>query len=253
MINSFGTNGVVDLKVGVVKGQEQQIDLETGEIGIHSTPTIARDMVIIGSSMREGATVSTHNNTKGLVRAFDVADRQEALAVRHDSAAWRSSATIRGRKSRGPTTATSVCGRRSPSTKSSASSTCPVETPTSDYYGGHRPGDNLFAESLVGVDLKTGQRKWHFQFVHHPLWNFDMSSAPLLADVTLTASRARSSRSRASSWLYVFDRVTGEPIWPIEEKPVPQGDVPGEVLADAAASSRSRCATRATSSRCPTI
>src|SRR5579871_1143938 len=71
-INSFGASGIVDLKVGVVKGVDQQIDLETGEIGIHSTPAVARDVVIIGSSMREGATVPTHNNTKGLVRAFDV-------------------------------------------------------------------------------------------------------------------------------------------------------------------------------------
>jgi quinoprotein glucose dehydrogenase len=104
-----------------------------------------------------------------------------------------------------------------------------VETPTSDYYGGHRPGNNLFAESLVCVDLKTGQRKWHFQFVHHPLWNFDMSSAPLIADVTV-GGRPRKVVAVPSKqgWLYVFDRVTGEPIWPIEEKPVPKGDVPGE-------------------------
>jgi quinoprotein glucose dehydrogenase len=105
----------------------------------------------------------------------------------------------------------------------------PVETPTNDLYGGHRPGNNLFAESLVCVDLKTGQRKWHFQFVHHPIWNFDMSSAPILADVTV-AGRPRKVVAVPSkqAWLYVFDRVTGEPIWPIEEKPVPAGDVPGE-------------------------
>jgi quinoprotein glucose dehydrogenase len=71
-VNSFGTNGVVDLKVGVVKGVDQQIDLQTGEIGLHSTPTVVKDVVIVGSSMKEGATVVTHNNTKGLVRAFDV-------------------------------------------------------------------------------------------------------------------------------------------------------------------------------------
>ena len=105
----------------------------------------------------------------------------------------------------------------------------PVETPSSDYYGGHRPGNNLFAESLVCVDLKTGQRKWHFQFVHHPIWNFDMSSAPLLADVTVDGKpRKVVAVPSKQSWLYVFDRVTGEPIWPIEEKPVPAGDVPGE-------------------------
>ena len=105
----------------------------------------------------------------------------------------------------------------------------PVETPSSDYFGGHRPGNNLFAESLVCVDLKTGQRKWHFQFVHHPIWNFDMSSAPLLGDVTVDGKpRKVVAVPSKQSWLYVFDRVTGEPIWPIEEKPVPAGNVPGE-------------------------
>jgi quinoprotein glucose dehydrogenase len=105
----------------------------------------------------------------------------------------------------------------------------PVETPSSDYYGGHRPGNNLFAETLVCVDLRTGQRKWHFQFVHHPLWNFDMSSAPILADITVNgrAIKAVAVPSK-QAWLYVFDRVTGQPVWPIEERPVPQSDVPGE-------------------------
>ena len=105
----------------------------------------------------------------------------------------------------------------------------PVETPTSDHYGGHRPGNNLFAESLVAVDLKTGKRKWHFQFVHHPLWNLDISSAPLLADINVNgrAIKAVAVPSK-QNFLYVFDRVTGEPVWPIEERPVPRGDVPGE-------------------------
>ncbi|MGH9329795.1 MAG: pyrroloquinoline quinone-dependent dehydrogenase, partial [Vicinamibacterales bacterium] len=105
----------------------------------------------------------------------------------------------------------------------------PVETPTSDYYGGKRPGNNLFAESLVCVDLQTGKRKWQFQFVHHPIWDHDMSSAPLIADVTINGKpRKVVAVPSKQAWLYVFDRVTGEPIWPIEEKPVPKGDVPGE-------------------------
>ena len=105
----------------------------------------------------------------------------------------------------------------------------PVETPTSDFYGGHRPGNNLFAESLVCVDLKTGQRKWHFQIVHHPIWDLDMSSAPILADITVDgrAIKAVAVPSK-QGFLYVFDRVTGQPVWPIEERPVPKGDVPGE-------------------------
>ncbi|MGH9345956.1 MAG: pyrroloquinoline quinone-dependent dehydrogenase, partial [Vicinamibacterales bacterium] len=91
------------------------------------------------------------------------------------------------------------------------------------------PGDNLFGESLVCVDLKTGQRKWHFQFVHHAIWDHDMSSAPLIADVTIDGKpRKVVAVPSKQAYLYVFDRVTGEPIWPIVETPVPQGDVPGE-------------------------
>ena len=124
------------------------------------------------------------------------------------------------------------------STKSSASSTCRSRRrrPTSTAAIG--PGNNLFAESLVCVDLKTGQRKWHFQFVHHPIWNFDMSSAPLLADITVDGKPIKAvAVPSKQAWLYVFDRVTGQPVWPIEERPVPQSDVPGEkACADAAVS-----------------
>ena len=105
----------------------------------------------------------------------------------------------------------------------------PVETPSSDFYGGHRPGNNLFAESLVCVDLKTGQRKWHFQFVHHPIWNFDMPAAPILADINVDGRAIKAvAQLTKQGWVYVFDRVTGQPVWPIEERPVPQSDVPGE-------------------------
>ena len=94
----------------------------------------------------------------------------------------------------GRSTATSACGRRSPSTKSSASSTCRSRRRRRTSTAAIGPGNNLFAESLVCVDLKTGQRKWHFQFVHHPLWNYDMSSAPILADITVNGKRDQGRR-----------------------------------------------------------
>jgi quinoprotein glucose dehydrogenase len=228
MIQSFANKGVLDLKVGVVKGVNQQIDLESGEIGIHSTPAVVGDIVIVGSSFREGATVSTHNNTKGLVRAFD---------VRTGKQLWRFN-TIPNPGEYGHETwendSWAVNGNVGVWTQISVDEELglvylPIETPTSDHYGGHRPGNNLFAESLVCVDLKTGKRKWHFQFVHHPLWNLDMSSAPLLADINVNgrAIKAVAVPSK-QNFLYVFDRVTGQPVWPIEERPVPRGDVPGE-------------------------
>ena len=96
------------------------------------------------------------------------------------------------------------------STKSSASSTCRSKMPTSDLYGGHRPGNNLFGDSLVCVDLKTGQRKWHFQIVHHPIWDYDMSSAPLLADIIVDGKPIKAvAQPTKQGLLYVFDRVTG--------------------------------------------
>jgi quinoprotein glucose dehydrogenase len=228
MIPSFANKGVLDLKVGVVKGVNQQIELESGEIGIHSTPAVVGDIVIIGSSFREGATVSTHNNTKGLVRAFD---------VRTGKQLWRFN-TIPNPGEFGHETwendSWAINGNVGVWTQISVDEELglvylPVESPTSDHYGGHRPGNNLFAESLVCVDLKTGKREWHFQFVHHPLWNLDMSSAPLLADISVNgrAIKAVAVPSK-QNFLYVFDRVTGQPVWPIEERAVPRGNVPGE-------------------------
>ncbi|MGH9141578.1 MAG: PQQ-binding-like beta-propeller repeat protein [Vicinamibacterales bacterium] len=228
MVTSFGEGGVVDLKKGAVTGKGQQIELETGEIGLHSTPTVVGNVVLIGSSFKEGMTVATHNNTKGLVRAFDVKSgkllwtfntiprpgefgndtwENESWATNGNTGVW-SQITV---------------------DEDAGLVYLPVEDPTSDYYGGHRPGNNLFGDSIVCVDLKTGQRKWHFQIVHHPIWDYDLSSAPLLADVVIDGRlRKIVALPTKETFLYVFDRVTGEPIWPIEERPVPQSDVPGE-------------------------
>jgi quinoprotein glucose dehydrogenase len=105
----------------------------------------------------------------------------------------------------------------------------PVESPTGDYYGGHRPGNDLYGESLVCVDLKTGQRKWHYQLVHHPLWDMDISSAPILADINVNGRAIKAvAQPTKQGFLYVFDRVTGKPVWDIEERPVEKGTVPDE-------------------------
>ncbi len=227
-VATFGDKGVVDLKVGVVKGRGRPIDLETGEIGVHSTPLVAKDTIVVGSAMREGATVETRDNTKGLVRAFDARTGKQLWQFdtiprpgQFGNETWQNESWA--------TNGNVGVWSQITVDEDLGLVYLPVETPSSDYYGGHRPGNNLFAESLVCVDLKTGQRKWHFQFVHHPIWNFDMSSAPIVADVTVNGQpRKVVAVPSKQAWLYVFDRVTGEPIWPIEEKPVPKGDVPGE-------------------------
>jgi quinoprotein glucose dehydrogenase len=105
----------------------------------------------------------------------------------------------------------------------------PVEMPPGDFFGGNRPGNNLFSESLVAVDIKTGTRKWHYQTVHHGLWDWDLSCAPILFDMTMNGQRIKAlAQPTKSAFLFVLNRETGEPIWPIEERPVPQSDVPSE-------------------------
>ena len=230
-IPSFGTNGIVDLKVGVVYGNRQPIDLETGEIGLHATPTVAKDVVLVGSSFKEGTQVITHNNTKGLVRAFD---------VRTGKPLWTFNTIPRPGEFGNETwenDSWAVNGNAGVWTQITVDEDAglvylPVEDPTSDQYGGHRPGNNLFADSLVCVDLRTGVRKWHFQVAHHPIWDYDLSSAAILADITVNGRAIKAvALPSKESFLYVFDRITGQPVWPIEERPVPQSDVPGEKTA----------------------
>src|SRR5262245_31268863 len=227
-VKGFGTNGVVDMKVGAVIGKGQQIDLEKGEIGLHSTPTVTKDAIIVGSSFREGLTVKSHNNTKGLVRAWDAKTgkllwtfnliprpgefgndtwENESWAINGNTGVW-SQITV---------------------DEEAGLVYLPVEDPTSDLYGGHRPGNNLYGDSILCLDLKTGQRKWYFQIVHHPIWDLDMPAAPLLADIAVDGKPIKAvAQATKQGFLFVFDRITGKPVWPIEERPVPQTDVPGE-------------------------
>ncbi len=230
MISSFGENGMVDLKKGMYTGDgpSHQIDLEEGEAGIHSTPLIVGNMAIVGSSFKEGMTVVTHNNTKGLVRAFDVRTGKliwtfHTIPRKGEPGyeTWENgSADINGN--------TGVWTQMTVDPQAGIAY-LPVESPTSDYYGGERPGNNLYGESLVAVDMNTGKIKWYYQIVHHPIWDYDLSSAPLLADVTIDGQQRKVvALPSKESFLYCFDRITGKPIWPIEEKPVAQSDVPGE-------------------------
>jgi quinoprotein glucose dehydrogenase len=228
-IPSFGKDGIVDLKEGAVFGKGQQIDLVNGEIGIHATPAVTKDgVVMIGSAFLEGGTPKTHNNTKGLVRGFD---------VRTGKRLWTFNTIPRPGEVGNDTwldESWAVTGNVGVWNQISVDEDLglaylPVETPSSDFYGGLRPGNNLFAESLVAIDYKTGQRKWHFQLVHHPIWNMDIAAAPMLVDLTVNGQPVKAVAAMGKqAMLYLFNRVTGEPIFPIEERPVPQSDVPGE-------------------------
>jgi quinoprotein glucose dehydrogenase len=227
-VASFGKNGEIDLKEAAVFGSRQPIDLITGEIGLHATPAIGGNVVMVGSAFREGHTPRTHNNTKGLVQAFDVRTGKRLWNFNtiprpgeFGSDTWENDSWA--------TNGNVGVWNQMAIDEPLGLVYLPVETPTSDFYGGHRPGNNLFADSLVAVDLKTGQRKWHFQLVHHPLWNMDISTAPILEDLTVNGKAIKAvSVMGKQAMVYTFDRVSGQPVWPIEERPVPKGDVPGE-------------------------
>src|SRR5436190_5211277 len=184
-VAAFGTSGVLDLKEGVyIGGKNQQIDLDRGEIGIHSTPTVVNDTIIVGSSMAEGLGYNYSTNAKGLVRAFDARTGKQIWRFNTIPAPGEFGNDTWEKESWSWTGNTGVWTQISVDPEAGLVY-LPVESPTIDTYGGNRPGNNLFAETLVAVDLKTGVRKWHFQLVHHPIWDHDISSAPLLIDATI--------------------------------------------------------------------
>ena len=201
----------------------------SGEIGLHTTPTVVNNVVMIGSAMKEGSQPLEVNNTKGLVRAFDVKTGKLQSGPSTHPVTRANSATTPGKMAPPTRPATPACGRGITVDPELNSVYLPVEDPTNDVYGGARPGNNLYGDSLVCVDLTTGKMKWHYQVVHHPIWDYDLSSPPLLVDITVKGKAIKAvALPSKQAFLYVFDRVTGKPIWPIVEKPVPQSDVPGE-------------------------
>jgi len=228
VISTFGKEGLVDLKEGMYTGTGKQIDLETGEAGLHSTPTVVKDTIIVGSSFKEGMTVNTHNNTKGLVRAYD-AKTGKLIWTFHTIPKKGEFGYDTWENGSADTNGNTGVWTQITVDEEAGLVYLPVESPTSDYYGGERPGNDLYGESIVCVDLKTGQRKWYFQIVHHPIWDYDLSSAPLLMDINVDGKAIKAvAVPSKEAFLYVFDRITGKPVWPIEERPVPQTDVPGE-------------------------
>lgn len=223
-VTTFGTNGEIDLKLD----DDQNMDLVTGEVGLHAAPVVARNVVLVGAAHLPGGAPKRVNNEKGYVRAFDVRSGKR-LWIFHTipwtgefgNDTWLDESwSINGN--------TGVWGQMSVDEQLGIVY-LPVELPTGDYYGGHRPGNGLFGETLLGVDLMTGQRKWHYQLVHHGIWDMDIPDAPILADITVNGRAIKAvAQPTKQGWLYVFDRVTGQPVWPIVERPVAKGDVPGE-------------------------
>jgi quinoprotein glucose dehydrogenase len=224
-VTAFGRSGVVDLKQ---EFDNQKLDLANAPVGLHSTPIVAGNLVLVGAAFETGANPRSRANVRGAVRAYDVRTGKLLWTFRtipqpgefgHES--WENDSWAYSGN-------TGVWAQISVD-EELGMAYLPVELPTHDYYGGARPGNTLFAESLVAVDLKTGARKWHYQLVHHGVWDMDLPCAPILADIVVNGRTIKAvAQPSKQAFLYVFDRVTGQPIWPIEERPVPAGDVPGE-------------------------
>jgi len=224
LVGGFGRNGIVDLKLEF----DQDLDLATAPVGLHATPIVAGNIVLVGAAFETGANPRSRRNVKGAVRAYDARTGKQLWLFRtipqpgdFGNETWENDSWAFSGN-------TGVWAQISVDEELGLAY-LPVELPTHDYYGGARPGNNLFAESLVAVDLKTGQRRWHYQLVHHGVWDLDIPCAPILADVTINGRTIKVvAQPTKQAFLYVFNRETGEPIWPINEQPVPQGDVPGE-------------------------
>ena len=216
----FGDDGVVDLAVGLGR------DINRRLYSVISAPMIVKDVIVVGSSISDGP--RQKEMPPGHVRGFDVRTGEQRWifhtipqgdefgADTWENDSWKYS------------------GNTNVWTVMSADPELgyvylPTGTPTNDWYAGHRLGDNLFAESLICVDAQTGEWVWHFQMVHHGLWDYDLPAAPNLVDIVVDGKAIKAvAQVSKQAHIYVFDRVTGEPVWPIVEQPVGKSTIPGE-------------------------
>ena len=223
-IPGFGKDGIVDLKLE----DDQVMDLVKGEVGLHAAPVVAGNTIIVGAAHLPGGSPKSKTNEKGYVRAFDVRSGKRLWIFHTIPRPGEFGNDTWLNDSWSYTGNTGVWAQMSVDEENGLVF-LPVELPTGDYYGGHHPGNALFGESLVAVDLRTGQRKWHYQFIHHGIWDFDMPCAPIIADLMIDGKLVKAvAQPTKQGWVYVFDRLTGRPVWPFEERAVEKGDVPGE-------------------------
>ncbi len=229
-VTTFGTNGTVDLlaDLGYPYHPTEGLPPEVGYITNSSSPMIVNGVIVVGNSHEQGYYQTRKENVPGHILAYDSRTGKHLWKFNvipkpgefgHDT--WENDAW-------------SYTGNVSAWAPMSADPELgivyiPTDPPTNDYFGGFRPGANLFSTSILALDVKTGRRVWHFQTVHHDLWNYDNPMSPHLVDITVDGRRIPALvQTTKQSWAYVFDRRTGEPVWPIVERPVPQSDVPGE-------------------------
>jgi quinoprotein glucose dehydrogenase len=242
-VPGFPASGTVDLVEDLIRDWEpwrkwgkpydpsRGIPLELGYITSSSPPIVVNDIVVVGNSAEQGYNQTRKEMVPGDILAYDARTGKFLWKFHviprpgefgHEtwkSDAWRWTGDV---SSWAPLSADAELGLVY----------IPTNPPTIDYYGGFRPGDSLYGTSVIALDVKTGRRKWHFQMVRHDIWNYDTPMAPVLMDVTVGGKTIKGLfQGTKQGWVYALNRETVEPIWPIEDRPVPQSTVPGETLA----------------------
>jgi quinoprotein glucose dehydrogenase len=222
-VPGFGKSGLVELTEGLDRAV-----VKPGQIGASSPAIVIRDTVVVGAALLTGTAPASKENVPGYIRGFDVRTGKRLWTFR----------TIPRPGEPGNETWENDSWKYTGNTGAWAPLSgdeelgyvyIPVEMPTGDFYGGNRLGNNLFSDSLVCLDARTGKRIWHFQLVHHDIWDWDIAAPPILVDITVNGKKIQAvAQVTKQAFTYVFDRVTGQPVWPIEERPVPQSDAPGE-------------------------
>ena len=213
----FGDGGRVDLTTGLADGARYRWG---------GAPTVAGDVIVVGQSMSD--TFVTKEDIRGDVRAFDVRTG-ELRWVFHTIPQAGEFGTDTWDDDSWQYTGHAPVWSLFSADEELGYVYLPVTSSTNDMFGGHRGGDNLFSQSLVCVDAATGERVWHYQLVHHGLWDYDPPAAPILMDLVVDGRPIKAvTQITKQAFAFVFDRVTGEPVWPIEERPVPQSSTPGE-------------------------
>jgi quinoprotein glucose dehydrogenase len=223
-IPTFGQGGVVDLKLN----NDQDMDPVTGEIGLHAAPVVSGDVIVIGAAHLPGSIPRRRDNDNGYVRGFDVRTGRRlwifhTIPMRGEPGfeTWEDGSAL--------TSGNAGVWAQMSIDEELGLVYLPVELPTGDYYGGHRPGDTLYGESVVAVELKTGRKRWHYQLVHHGIWDSDIPCAPVLVDLVVDGKPIKAlAQPSKQGWVYVLDRATGRPVWPVEERAVEASTVPGE-------------------------
>ena len=220
-VRSFGNHGGVDLTAGLHRAVERR------KYTVSSPATICRDVAIVGSSISDGP-LGPDDGPPGDVRGFDVRTGRQLWTFHTVPQEGELGTDTWEDESWRITGGANVWGLMS-ADEELGLAYLPTSTPTNDWYGGHRRGDNLYAESLIAVDCETGERRWHFQAIHHGLWDYDFAAPAVLGDVVVDGRTVKAAMLPSKqAFLYVFDRETGEPLWPIEERQVPQTGIPGE-------------------------